>query len=522
MSDKILLTDTMTIKLSRVESADGTGKLKARGEFARAGVPTANKRVYPEALWSRELTRLNESISQRKMFGELDHPADGKTKLSRASHLVTNLQADKDGVIIGEAEVMDTEAGKTLKAILDAGGSIGVSSRGYGSVKMNEQGHDVVQDDYQLLTFDFVADPANGTSYPAFTVEGKDKKEGVMIVDAIKTNEPVVTAPVVDSAKVATPLNQMTIESHQKIVDEQKQKFTAELIVTVNEAKEKLKEEITAELMSDPKIAGAKVALESVKNILRPYVLGEDAEAVVAHKEDKIRELTTQLETKDKELKEKAKYVEDITKMARDLGYNLYLERKLSKHPKFEDIVTGLGDFSKIESIGELQGRVKVFEDELPTVLKQAEEKINGKLEHLEHLNSQLAAHVESKQIEMQKLSEERDEAISIGLESSSRAYMEKKIMGNPKSPEIRNMFESLEQKTKGSVDRLIGQFEVKSSGGRDFDRIRNRLGKVPSASLVEDSLKGTIMDGVKGTFQVAEGFVMPMEQLKALSGMAK
>jgi len=108
--------------------------------------------------------------------------SDGKTKLQRVSHVITNLQMNEDGQIIGELEVIDTPNGKTLAAIRNANCEIGVSSRGYGSVKVNEEGYDVVQEDFGLMTFDAVSDPAVTSSYPDFSMEQKDKRDDQMIL----------------------------------------------------------------------------------------------------------------------------------------------------------------------------------------------------------------------------------------------------------------------------------------------------------------------------------------------------
>ena len=172
----MLLTDLQVVEPLRLSIEEGEGhKYCAKGEFARAGVPTANKRIYPEPIWKKELNKLQEAIQQRKVFGEVDH-ADGKTKLMRVSHIITKLECRDDGLIYGEAEILDTQNGKQLKAILDGGGAVGVSSRGYGSVQKNEEGMDVVQEDFNLMTFDFVADPANATSYPVIE-KGKSQTE---------------------------------------------------------------------------------------------------------------------------------------------------------------------------------------------------------------------------------------------------------------------------------------------------------------------------------------------------------
>ena len=139
-----LLTDVRSVKLQLVESADKTGKVFVRGEFGRADLATENKRVYPRKLWEREFTRLETGLSQRQVFGELDHPTDGRTSLNRVSHIITNLQLGDDGIVVGEAEILDTERGKNLMAMLKAGCSVGVSSRGYGSTKANDKGEEII------------------------------------------------------------------------------------------------------------------------------------------------------------------------------------------------------------------------------------------------------------------------------------------------------------------------------------------------------------------------------------------
>lgn len=172
-----LLRDSMPLKLQLVEDSQG-GKLIVRGEFARCGRATENKRVYPEALWTREIEKLSRAMQERRLYGELDHPKDGRTELARTSHLITGLTI-ADGVIIGEAEVVDTARGRDVAALLRAGCLVGVSSRGYGSTRTNENGEEVVQDDYTLVTFDFVAEPADSTAYP--TVFSEHKETGMSI-----------------------------------------------------------------------------------------------------------------------------------------------------------------------------------------------------------------------------------------------------------------------------------------------------------------------------------------------------
>ena len=160
-----ILIDSMPLEFTLEESKTSPGKYVARGQFARSDQPTENKRLYGPHLWEREIGRLSDSMKGRMVFGELDHPADGRTKLQRVSHILTNLHSE-GSEIQGEAEILDTPNGRILKAILDAQGKVGVSSRGFGTTKVVANGVHEVQEDFRLHTFDFVADPAMKTAYP--------------------------------------------------------------------------------------------------------------------------------------------------------------------------------------------------------------------------------------------------------------------------------------------------------------------------------------------------------------------
>ena len=177
---KILLTESFAFtpqKMFLTESSAGEKRLVASGQFGKADIPTANGRIYKRALWERELAKLMPKDKESQCFGELDHPQDGQTKLQRVSHLITDIKLRDDGTIEGTFTVLEeTRNGKQLIAILNGGGKVGVSSRGFGSVTQNEDGLDVVADDFQLLTWDVVADPAAAGSYPEFEYKESSQK----------------------------------------------------------------------------------------------------------------------------------------------------------------------------------------------------------------------------------------------------------------------------------------------------------------------------------------------------------
>ena len=164
---KQLLEDVIPIKLSLNES---DGKIRISGPFGLCGTPTANGRLYSRPIIESNIKKLQEAMSNRRLFGELDHPSDGKTSLKRVSHIITDLRIEDDGTVSGTMEPLPTPMGNVLKALAEAGCELGVSSRGMGSV-VSRDGVDEVQDDFVLKTYDVVADPASKNAYPKVVKE---------------------------------------------------------------------------------------------------------------------------------------------------------------------------------------------------------------------------------------------------------------------------------------------------------------------------------------------------------------
>lgn len=161
------IVDVMPFQYQIVESE--SGRFRVEGIFQRSDVENANKRVYPRGIWEKELKekRVTESLSNRAMFGELDHPSDGKTSLKRVSHVITDLSLGEDGVVTGGAEVLNTPNGQILRTLFESGVQVGISSRGSGSVQDGR-----VQEDFKLGTFDFVARPSTPGAIPRPTSGG--------------------------------------------------------------------------------------------------------------------------------------------------------------------------------------------------------------------------------------------------------------------------------------------------------------------------------------------------------------
>lgn len=163
-----------------VEGSGVEGKpFIVEGVMQRADVENENKRVYPFKLWETNLAEnsaVMRRIHERGMFGELDHPDDGQTRLRRTSHIITHLWLDEQGTVWGRAEILPTEAGKQLRVLFEAKTKVGVSSRGAGEV-VEKGGREIVQEDYLLEAFDFVYNPSTPGAYPIPVVEQTDKNE---------------------------------------------------------------------------------------------------------------------------------------------------------------------------------------------------------------------------------------------------------------------------------------------------------------------------------------------------------
>lgn len=172
MAGKMIdLVEVFPVQLS-VEESD-SGRVLIRGPFGHCTQPTSNGRLYKRDIMEREFKRLKESMKGRNLFGELDHPDDGRTSLKRVSHIITNLRIEKDGEVVGELEPLPTPMGQILKALAKAGCTLGVSSRGRGSVVTRDDGVDEVQDDFNLKTYDVVDNPASKNAFPSVVSESE-------------------------------------------------------------------------------------------------------------------------------------------------------------------------------------------------------------------------------------------------------------------------------------------------------------------------------------------------------------
>lgn len=145
-----------------VERNEKTGEKEyaIEGIFMQAEKKNRNGRIYPMHVLNKEVQRYNQDyVNKNRAFGELGHPDSPTINLDRVSHMITKLYPDGNN-IMGKAKILDTPNGKIVKSLLDGGASLGVSTRGVGSLKPHN-GYQLVQDDFHLATAaDIVADPS--------------------------------------------------------------------------------------------------------------------------------------------------------------------------------------------------------------------------------------------------------------------------------------------------------------------------------------------------------------------------
>jgi len=158
------------------EATIGKGKQHfIEGVFLQSELQNRNGRMYPERIMDAEVGRyMKEYVEKNRAYGELGHPENPQINLDRVSHMITSLR--KEGTnYIGKAKILDTPMGKIAMGLLDGGANLGVSSRALGSLKTNNEGVQIVQDDFMLSTAaDIVADPSAPDAFVRGIMESKE------------------------------------------------------------------------------------------------------------------------------------------------------------------------------------------------------------------------------------------------------------------------------------------------------------------------------------------------------------
>jgi len=174
--------------LTEAEKKDITqnGAMYLTGLMQEAGIRNGNGREYPDHVLMREVDTYKKLVKENRALGELDHPDDSIINLKNASHMVTNIWMEGPKVM-GTVKVLGTPSGQILRSLVESGCQLGISSRGLGSVSENMNGSVTVEDDFQLICFDFVSDPSTPNAFMNLK-EGKSYGEPNIFTKADKIN----------------------------------------------------------------------------------------------------------------------------------------------------------------------------------------------------------------------------------------------------------------------------------------------------------------------------------------------
>ena len=170
-----LITEEISSVKFITEGKGAKKKMYIEGVFLQGEIKNRNGRMYPISTLSREVGRYNESfVAKGRALGELGHPDGPTVNLDRVSHKIVSLKQEGNN-FIGKAQLLDTPMGKIAKSLIGEGVTLGVSSRGVGSLKEDHTGCKVVGEDFMLATAaDIVADPSAPDAFVSGIMEGKE------------------------------------------------------------------------------------------------------------------------------------------------------------------------------------------------------------------------------------------------------------------------------------------------------------------------------------------------------------
>lgn len=276
MSKRIPLDETTECKWNILEEEELSEKgkivkpMKIAGVASRGNVVNENGRHYKTSLFEREVSRLQGSVSNGGFTGLMDHPDGGNAKLKETAIKYTKLFM-KDDYMMFEAEVLDTNAGKDLKALLRGNVSVNISTRGYGSSKkekINGQIVDVISEDYELTGIDAVSDHSNKEAEINYF---KEKKEGGsdMKLDELKKEYPELVTEI-----------EKAVESRirKEVTDDLTAKFEDKVLDEISKTRDEMTKEITASVKEElmPEHEENQTKLAEIADILGDFVESSD------------------------------------------------------------------------------------------------------------------------------------------------------------------------------------------------------------------------------------------------------
>jgi len=584
---RVLIDNQGVAKLSAsiVESEDGSEKkLYAEGKIGCCDVATANGRIYPSKIMGREVDRLQARINESSLYAAVDHPGDGKSRIRDTGAIIRGLRIESDGTIWGKFQIIEeTDHGRNLAAILKAGGAVGVSSRGLGSTRPHhEQGKELVGEDFRLVAFDFVLDPAVSTAYPKFFNESDDGLIEDVNTDDLRAKFPKLIRAIeeqslgiahattaealriemeqdVEKALLASKeelREQFKVELYPIVLKELKEDFAAKLVRATAGIREDVEAVVRSEMAADPEVAGAKLALEQIAKIVVPFKPPVDVQVVIDEKQEEVLTLSQNIKGYQDKLAEATAEKDEAVEHARSLGFRLYVEKKLSDRTDADSVREILGDVTQAESVEALQQKVeaalhsadnalqeaKVFvreeegqalkieqrkaelarsrADKLKTQDNELREQVSRLTERLEEGLASKDRTITRQAQQLDEMSARLDRAGEIVEQMEGKAYASTRLAGHPQRNEIMQRVERGEVRGK----RRINQIAESADWGADEmgaqERVRRFFGKGREFQSDHDRRSQEVLTEAGGTpVPNMEHADITMEEIIALSG---
>ena len=211
-----LITEEIESAKILVEEKDGKKSMFIEGIFLQGNLKNRNNRFYPVETLEREVNRYCESfVSKGRALGELGHPDGPTVNLDRVSHKIVSLQREGNN-FVGKAKLLDTPMGVIAKSLLDEGVTLGVSSRGMGSLRDTQEGYKVVGEDFMLATAaDIVADPSAPDAFVNGIMEGV---EWVWESGILKAHKPTMVEENIQRVlEIESSIEEVQLQLEEKI-----------------------------------------------------------------------------------------------------------------------------------------------------------------------------------------------------------------------------------------------------------------------------------------------------------------
>jgi hypothetical protein len=357
-------------------------------------------------------------------------------------------------------EVLDTQQGLNMQAILAKGGKVGVSSRGFGSVTANADGVQVVQDDYQLVTFDVVANPADEHAYPKFFAESKEtgamsEQDKKAQIEQFRTENPEI------------------VEALQQVISsEMEEKVAATVKAAIEQLRQEAHDQALTDLRSDPRNASAAARISQIAAIVAPNVLPEDVRKVVEERDAQVASLSAEAKKLREDLDTERALRVEAEKMAQRFGYHLHLDREMANESEEEASVIRqlVGPVAEFQSKDELDAKLKGARD---AVAEQKKARLAREAKE-QAIRAESATEIRKLRAQIADLSEERDHGLQIAKKFGVRSLVEQVAAGHPQGPKIRRMFENGQINSKDELDAAAA--ELLESVSPEFDRVSERI----------------------------------------------